>query len=192
MEQRQSLQYVLITIFVHCALIPLVESLYAGVDASQIIARSQTAYKWSFASKGSAHDSKAIQAARAEVGAATYGGSGSSGPSRSRHDDDDDAPGPRRQVGPTLPSTSDLAYAREIEAENRDADRKNKRKRDNRDARDRVEDAVGPKEVGREGMLEKKRARREEDKNFREGKEDAGLEVDERTLLGGGDSFRDA
>lgn len=41
-------------------------------------------------------------------------------------------------------------------------------------------------------MLEKKRARREEDKNFREGKEDAGLEVDERTLLGGGDSFRDA
>lgn len=39
-------------------------------------------------------------------------------------------------------------------------------------------------------MLEKKRARRENDKAFRE-KGDEGLEADESTLLGGGDSFKD-
>jgi hypothetical protein len=49
---------------------------------------------------------------------------------------------------------------------------------------------VGPKEVGKEGMLEKKRARREDDRAFRE-KGDDGFEADESTLLGGGDSFRD-
>jgi hypothetical protein len=48
---------------------------------------------------------------------------------------------------------------------------------------------VGPREVGKEGMLEKKRARREADKSFRE-KGDDGLEADETTLLGGGDSFK--
>ncbi|KAJ3505649.1 hypothetical protein NLJ89_g7310 [Agrocybe chaxingu] len=39
-------------------------------------------------------------------------------------------------------------------------------------------------------MLEKKKMRRENDRAFRE-KGDEGLEVDESTLLGGGDSFRD-
>lgn len=38
-------------------------------------------------------------------------------------------------------------------------------------------------------MIEKKRARREADKSFRE-KGDDGLEADESTLLGGGDSFK--
>ena len=52
---------------------------------------------------------------------------------------------------------------------------------------------MGPREVGREGVLEKKRARREADRAFREDKEGggAGWEVDEGTLMGGGDSFRD-
>jgi hypothetical protein len=65
-----------------------------------------------------------------------------------------------------------------------------KRKRDRAEAKERVEDMVGPKEVGKEGMLEKKRARRETDRAFRE-KGDDGFEADESTLLGGGDSFRD-
>jgi hypothetical protein len=64
-----------------------------------------------------------------------------------------------------------------------------KRKRDKMEAKERVEDMVGPKEVGREGMLEKKRAKREADRNFRE-KGDEGLEADEGTLMGGGDSFQ--
>ena len=41
------------------------------------------------------------------------------------------------------------------------------------------------------GMLEKKRARREADRTFRE-KGDEGLEVDESTLMGGNDSFQHA
>lgn len=48
---------------------------------------------------------------------------------------------------------------------------------------------VGPKPVGREAQLEKKRVKRENDKEFRE-RGDDGLEMDESTLLGGGDSFQ--
>ena len=92
--------------------------------------------------------------------------------------------------GPTLPSASDLVLARETTAEVRDADRKNERKRARVEALERVEDVVGPKEVGREGMLEKKRARREADRAMRD-KGDDGFEADERTLLGGGDSFKE-
>jgi hypothetical protein len=80
--------------------------------------------------------------------------------------------------------------AREAAKDDYEQERKNKRKRDKLEARDRVEDMVGPKEVGREGMLEKKRARREGDRDFRE-KGDDGLAVDEGTLLGSGGSFRD-
>lgn len=64
-----------------------------------------------------------------------------------------------------------------------------KRKRDKLEAKERIEDMVGPRPVGREAMLEKKRARRENDKDFRE-RGDEGLEVDEDVLLGGGDSFQ--
>ena len=38
-------------------------------------------------------------------------------------------------------------------------------------------------------MLEKKKARREADRSFRE-RGDEGLELDEDTLMGGGDSFK--
>ena len=58
-----------------------------------------------------------------------------------------------------------------------------------REGKERIEDMVGPKEVGREGMLEKKRARREADRSFRE-KGDDGFEIDDSILIGGGDSFQ--
>jgi len=96
-----------------------------------------------------------------------------------------------RVRGPTLPTPADLILARELEAENKDEERKYKRKRDKAEAKERIEDMVGPKQVGKEGMLEKKRTKREQDKAFRE-KGDEGLEADESTLMGGGDSFRDA
>lgn len=70
------------------------------------------------------------------------------------------------------------------------SERDRKRKRDKRDAKDKLEEMVGPKEVGREGMLEKKRARREADRSFRE-KGDDGFEADDSTLMGGGDSFQE-
>ncbi|CAK5264397.1 unnamed protein product, partial [Mycena citricolor] len=154
-------------------------SLYTGVDATSVT-EAQTSYKWSFASKRSRADDDALRAVRQEVGAATDG----------RESATNSAPGSSRVRGPTLPSSADLVYARELERENDDRDRGLKRKRDRADAKDRVEDMVGPKEVGREGMLEKKRAKRESDRAFRD-KADEGLEADESVLIGSGDSFKD-
>ncbi|KAF8079263.1 hypothetical protein FPV67DRAFT_107852 [Lyophyllum atratum] len=156
------------------------KSLYAGIDPTTISATTQTAYKWSFASKKTRADDEALRAAREDISAATYNRESSSqaGPSRGR------------VQGPTLPSASDLALSREMVAEQEQAERSYKRKRDKLEAKERVEEMVGPREVGREGMLEKKRARRDADKSFRE-KGDEGLEVDESTLLGAGGSFRD-
>jgi hypothetical protein len=92
--------------------------------------------------------------------------------------------------GPTLPSQADLTLAREDAEAAHTTERDLKRKRDRKEERERVEDMVGPKEVGREGMLEKKRARREADRSFRE-RGDEELEADESTLMGGGDSFQE-
>lgn len=87
-----------------------------------------------------------------------------------------------------MPTASDITYARELTS-SQDAElRKYKRKRDKLEAQERLEDIVGPRPVGREGMLEKKRAKRENDRDFRE-RGDDGLEMDESTLLGG-DSFQ--
>jgi hypothetical protein len=91
--------------------------------------------------------------------------------------------------GPTLPSRADHILAREATEEQAAAERGYQRKRDKAEARERMEDMVGPREVGRERMLEKKRERREGDRAFRE-RGDEGLEVDEGTLMGGGSSFK--
>ncbi|KAK0184623.1 hypothetical protein F5146DRAFT_231805 [Armillaria mellea] len=149
----------------------LSKKLYAGVDSSSIPATSQTSYKWSFASKS---DGEALRAARESVGAATQ--SRALGESSGR------------VQGPTLPSPADLVLAREMDAEYRDEERKHKRKRERAEDKERIEDMVGPREVGREGMLEKKRARREADKCFRE-KGDDSVELDESALFTG-DSFQ--
>ncbi|KAJ7103120.1 hypothetical protein B0H15DRAFT_194310 [Mycena belliarum] len=159
----------------------LPKSLYAGVDPSSIPAGSQTGYKWSFASKSSRVDNEALRAAREQVGAATYRRDGPSASSTS---------GSGRVQGPTLPSSADLVYARELTRETQQEERSLKRKRDKTEAKERIEEMVGPREVGREGALEKKRARREADRTFRD-KGDDGFEADESVLLGGGDSFRD-
>jgi len=157
------------------------EALYSGIDPSTQAATNQTAYKWGFASNKSKVDNEALKAARELVGAATYGrdiphtSSSSSG----------------RVLGPTLPTSSELTMSREAASEYEAADRSYKRKRDRLEVKERVEDMVGPKEVGREGMLEKKRARREGDRAFREKGDDGFVEADEKTLLGGGDSFRE-
>lgn len=158
------------------------KSLYAGIDPSKQSAMSQTAYKWSFASKRSRAEDEALHAARAEVGAATYrvGGEPSS-----RSGDGSN----KRVQGPTLPPQADRVLAREAAEERAAAERDYQRKRDRAEARDRVEDMVGPREVGRERVLEKKRERREGDRAFRD-RGDEGLEVDEGTLLGGGSSFK--
>lgn len=159
----------------------LPKSLYSEAESRISSAANQTAYKWSFASKGSSMDAGTLKAVREEVDSATYRRAASSsniGGSRSR------------VHGPTLPSASDRVLAQEAASEYQAVEHNMKRKRDRAEAKERIEDAVGPKEVGKEGMLEKKRARREADSAFRE-KGDDGFEADESTLLGGGDSFRD-
>ena len=127
-------------------------------------------------------DGDALRKVRESVGAATYGRdaglSSSSG-------------GGGRVIGPTLPSSSDLTLSREAASEYEGAERAYKRKRDRLEENERVEDMVGPKDVGREGILEKKKAKRENDKAFREKGDDGFVESDEKTLLGGGDSFRE-
>lgn len=157
-------------------------SLYAGIDPSEQTANSQTAYKWSFASKRSRAENEALQSARAAVGAATYRVGGEP-PSRSGNGSN------KRVQGPSLPPQADRVLAREAVEERAVAERDYQRKRDKAEARERIEDMVGPREVGRERMLEKKRERREGDRAFR-GRGDEGLEVDEGTLMGGGDSFK--
>ncbi|TBU37490.1 hypothetical protein BD309DRAFT_932305 [Dichomitus squalens] len=157
----------------------LSRSLYSGVDKTP--ASSQTAYKWSFASKASRSDNDALRAAREEIDKATYNRSHSSGSSS--------GPSSGRVMGPTMPSAADRVLVRETTEERRAAERDYQRKREKKEAKERIEDMVGPKELGRAGQLEKKKAQREANRAFRD-KGDDGLDVDESTLMGGGDSFQ--
>lgn len=93
-------------------------------------------------------------------------------------------------LGPTLPSASDLTLAREYAVEQEEKERLYQRRREKAEAKDRIEDMVGPKAVGREAMLEKKQLRRENDRTFRE-RGDDGFDLDESTTMGGGDSFQE-
>jgi hypothetical protein len=81
--------------------------------------------------------------------------------------------------------------AEEEVEERRAAEIHRKRKRERAEDKDRVEDMVGPKEIGKAGLLEKKRVKRENDKAFREKGDDGFVEADDRTLMGGGDSFKE-
>ena len=155
------------------------DDLYAPVDPTSIPSNQQTAYKWSFASNRSRINEDELKRARESVGGDTYGASASQ-PSR----------GKGRIQGPTLPSTADLQLSREDADSYATMTHFAKRKREKGEEKERVEDMVGPKEVGKEGMLEKKRAKREGDRAFREAKEDGGLEVSEDVLMGGGSSFK--
>lgn len=93
-------------------------------------------------------------------------------------------------IGPTLPSHVDRLLAEEEAEERRTAELQRKRKRERAEDKDRLEEMVGPKEIGKAGMLEKKRAKRDNDKAFRERGDDGFIEADDNTLMGGGDSFR--
>jgi hypothetical protein len=183
MEQRKTIEYVLVLSPPGSStyLTRSIGSLYSGIDPSTQPATTQTAYKWSFASNKSRVDNDALRVAREAVGAATYGRDLPSTSSSSSS----------RIQGPTLPTPSDMILAREAASDLALAERDYTRKRDKQAAKERVEDMVGPKEVGKEGMLEKKRAKREGDRSFRERGDDGFVEADEGTLMGGGDSFKE-
>lgn len=147
------------------------ESIYQGATEKA----PTTGYRWDFASKTSKADSDAIRAVREE--SSRLAGTPSSSNSK-------------RVLGPTLPSHADRVLAGEEAEEWHAAELQRKRKRERAEDKDRLEDMVGPKEIGKAGMLEKKRAKRENDKTFRERGDDGFVEADDNTLMGGGDSFR--
>ena len=150
------------------------ESIYQGA----VEKAPTTGYKWNFASKTSQADSDAIRAVREEVQSSRLGSVSSSSNSK-------------RVLGPTLPSRADRVLAEEEAEERRAAELQRKRKRERAEDKDRLEDMVGPKEIGKAGMLEKKRAKRENDRAFKERGDDGFVEADDKTLMGGGDSFRE-
>ena len=158
---------------------PLLESIYHGATEKA----PTTGYKWGFASKTSRADSDAIRAAREESSRLGRTAPPPPPPSSSN---------PKARVlGPSLPSHADRVLAEEEAEERRAVELKRKRKRERMEEKDRVEDAVGPKEIGKAGILEKKRVKRENDKAFREKGDDGLVETDDKTLMGGGDSFRE-
>ncbi|OCB86227.1 hypothetical protein A7U60_g6817 [Sanghuangporus baumii] len=165
---------------------------YSGEAARSQPAVAQTGHRWSFTEKSTRSDKAAIDAARRAVEAATS--------NKDPEDTDTIANVPTtshgsrgessRMIGPTLPSASDRVLSREAQEEAQSAERNYERRRARQEDKNRTEEIVGPKEQGREGMLEKKKMRREADRAARDAKDDTLGEYDDSTLMGGGDSFQ--
>lgn len=149
----------------------LLESIYQGATEKA----PTTGYRWNFAANTTKADSDAIRAVRESAKLAGTPPSSSS----------------KRVLGPTLPSHADRVLAEEEAEERRAAELQRKRKRGRAEDKDRLEDMVGPKEIGKAGMLENKRAKRENDKAFRERGDDGFMETDDNSLMGSGDGFKE-
>jgi hypothetical protein len=89
-----------------------------------------------------------------------------------------------------MPSESDRQLAKERQAELAAMERQSSSHRERQLQKERIEDQFGPKEVGREGALEKKRAQRESDRAARDAKDDGGMEFKDSDLMGDGNSFQ--
>ncbi|KIO25471.1 hypothetical protein M407DRAFT_244066 [Tulasnella calospora MUT 4182] len=161
------------------------DSFYSGRVTARAASSSNTAYRWSFAGKESKKDKVALEEARDTVARATNQVQSTDGVSPSS------VPKSKGRIaGPTLPSAADWTEQEEARREFVEYERKNSRKREREEDKERVEDLVGPRETGREAMLEKKRLKRESDRQARGEKDDAFLEVGEDALYGGSDSFQ--
>jgi len=170
----------------------LSQSYYSSTpETSHAPASSTTAYKWSFATKGTITRSEreAIDGVR---------GTGTSRYANAVDDSAFDGPAllttatsnatVRTPRGPTLPNPGDLTLAHESAESARLAELSVQRKRARADERERVDDMLGSKPIGREGQLEKKRARRENDRAARDQKDDAMGDWDDGVLMGSGDA----
>ncbi|TYJ57827.1 hypothetical protein B9479_001437 [Cryptococcus floricola] len=93
-------------------------------------------------------------------------------------------PSSLRPLGPSIPSAADRQFAHEASRDARKLDRKAIYKDQARRADDEV-----PKSGGREGRIEERRAVNAENRLHREKDTTAGLEVDEKTLMGDSNSF---
>jgi len=161
-----------------------------------MVRERQTGYKWAFVEReGGKADRDAMKRVRAAVAEDSYGPAPPAGSSSSAPRVIGPAMPPTaasgRMQGPSWPNASDIQYSREEAAERDARDRQNSRKRARVEERDRIEDAVGPREVGREATLANKRARRDADRSFRDAKDDGGDDLDADALMTG-DSFQAA
>lgn len=158
------------------------DDIYRSTESISASSNRITSYKWTFTDTNSALENERSRKIREAVGDDTYG------PTPTTTSDTQKS---RRILGPSLPSSSDLQLRRE-EADSKVAtERLGKRKRERTENKEWVEDMVGPKEVGRERMLEVKRVKREGDRAHRESKDDGGLEVSDDVLMGSGGSFKE-
>lgn len=160
------------------------DHLYHLTDPTSVSCNQITSYKWSFSDNSSALENEQRRKIREAVGSDTYGltPAATSG---------SDTPKSKRIIGPSLPSGSDRQLIREEAEDTAHTERHIKRKREKMEDKERLEDVLGPREVGKERMLEVKRAKRESDSAYREKKEDGGIEVSDDVLMGSGDSFKE-
>ncbi|WVO13831.1 hypothetical protein L204_101454 [Cryptococcus depauperatus] len=150
-------------------------------------ASSHTGYQWSFAERG---DLPLLASVREEVNRMTHSGVSSIG-SRRGNDEVGSSVGPMfpssssaRSLGPSLPTASDRQYAHEASQDARKHERQSAYREDAKRANEIV-----PKNDGKEGRMEEKRAKNAENRAYRDKDTSAGLESDERTLLGDSNSF---
>lgn len=92
--------------------------------------------------------------------------------------------------GPSRPTAiADLQYQREAESDARAAEKDYGRQLEKRDRREAKEEERDSRATGRDRLQEKRAERRGANREFASRNDDAGLEVDEATLMGGEDSF---
>ncbi|KAF4550938.1 Hypothetical protein D9617_15g042920 [Elsinoe fawcettii] len=111
---------------------------------------------------------------------------------RPDEDEDDDGYGPalpkQSDRGAALPTSQDLQYRDELNAETRRSDREAdrfERKAERKQQRERMDEVMPRAEPGtRERQLEKKREQGDANRSFREGREGGAEEVGDRDLMG--------
>lgn len=184
LEQGEATRWVSCLLSVHTKNSLFLDHLYHLIDPTSVSSNQITSYKWSFSDNNSAIENEQRKKIREAVSSDTYGltPAATSG---------SDTQKPKRILGPSLPSGSDRQLIREEGEDIAHAERHAKRKREKMEDKERLEDMLGPREVGRERMLEVKRAKRESDSAYQEKKEDGGIEVSDDVLMGSGDSFKE-
>jgi hypothetical protein len=130
----------------------------------------------------------------------TNGGGGLGSMSTSKAAIGPSLPTAGRTIGPSMPSTA-LSFSasssnqtpadRQLALEEAREESLKARKAERNKLYGRVEELV-PKTGGREGKLEERRATNAENRMYREKDASAGIEVDEATLMGGGNDFQKA
>ena len=170
---------------------------YRTIASTSVAASAQTGYKWSFANNRSKVDKTELERLRTDVDKMTNGQGGIiAGPSVSttRSAIGPSLPSAGRTIGPAMPSS--MAFSanhadRQLALEEQREEAARERKAERNKAYGRAEELV-PKTGGREGKLEERRATNAENRMYREKDPSAGIELDEATLMGGGNEFQKA